>query len=928
MQMDKEKMQTELKMIIAQGDSSAILPFLEKYKQGNVDILKATLNDIRRYWWNHKDFPNNLEFNPHHNLSRYATPQQNFCISLFAFGLLNISDIKTSWDNLYFYLSRILYDSSLLDTFIILKPTWVTELLKQLSKKDNNFIYHDLRLLEKQKIIEFDSELFALSISSIPLSHKNIPLNTNEIIEKYTSDEIIYKRDIPLLLDYETKLQNQEHGTWQDKKYTWHDIFIKLVDEQKIDRLFMIRKILEIQSKNWNILVKNFFKRILAEIEPTTAEFLKLQDQLFLLLHSEYSSTVNFAVDTLKPLLSEADFKFTEYLTWLEAVMMRADVKNSVKNILIQMSSALSKHPELQINILNLVADSLLQNDFNLQERAAKILVKYVKPEYDTVIDKIQMYQDHLIGGVSVLLKSYLNLTTIASTPENKSQDNHQYHYKIPQPKYLNPEKKINLPQTWQELLFFMGETIQSSSPLNFDIFMSSWLILKPQFPKDYIIKLKPLIKQMEKGTNHTFQNFFQHFFIAIYHEPNKSPERHHPYLQYRIKFTKNYHILLEDFAQFSYEEMGLPLVSLPTHAPSYIDPEILVQRLLAYQQANVEFNLVDLAIALCRTPRENIEPALVLLSQIRNPALRELLSFALGQTKDSSSFESRLESLSPTQKKEWHGLWETVAQTHDLTNKSDQFLPYQFTSSRETIFNQDTRQLEYIEIGKYVRFSLPESNPTPTYIYQSLCFEMHRNLTGIDLVFYRHFTPLHQTPNDLDFSANDCYCVNELSDYDISPLLLRMIDEDYILNPYSLFILTAYSFSPNKEIRLTVSEVLIQCLSQQKIDLEILAKHYVTLLESNYAPFPRLLECLLAIKGSSELGDQALLIIIMNIIQNYTIPEKPPSQSKKLFELYYELAHQYGIKLPKKSIDSLLLWQDKFNSLKTMIQKIIKEIS
>ena len=204
----------------------------------------------------------------------------------------------------------------------------------------------------------------------------------------------------------------------------------------------------------------------------------------------------------------------------------------------------------------------------------------------------------------------------------------------------------------------------------------------------------------------------------------------------------------------------------------------------------------------------------------------------------------------------------------------------------------------------------------------------MHRNLTGIDLVFYRHVTPLHQTPNDLDFSANDCYCVNELSDYDISPLLLRMIDEDYILNPYSLFILTAYSFSPNKEMRLTVSEVLIQCLSQQKINLEILAKHYVTLLESNYAPFPRLLECLLAIKGSSELGDQALLIIIMNIIQNYTIPEKLPSQSKKLFELYYELAHQYGVKIPKTSIDSLLLWQDKFNSLKTMIQKIIKEIS
>ena len=127
MQMDTEKMQTELKMVVAEGNTAAVLPFLEQYKQDNGEILKTTLNDIRLYWWYYKDFPNNLEFNPQHDRARRPTADQYVCIALFALSLLDISDIKNGWDNVFKELPRIMQDFNFNKIFITIKPIWLKE---------------------------------------------------------------------------------------------------------------------------------------------------------------------------------------------------------------------------------------------------------------------------------------------------------------------------------------------------------------------------------------------------------------------------------------------------------------------------------------------------------------------------------------------------------------------------------------------------------------------------------------------------------------------------------------------------------------------------------------------------------------------------------------------------------------------------------
>lgn len=928
-QSDKAQMLKQFREVIYRADIEAILPFLQQFQQGNISILKKVLKQAKRYWYDSKDYPNNVDFNPeHHHVhdEYYRRPYQenrNIVLSLLGFALLNLSDANTTWRLLNFYLEEIIKQDALLVILKQVKPKWLTEyLVIQVRDKDfSHRTYAELKILEQHQLIEFNTELVALSISDVRwLKHDSAQI----VLQQYNTDPVIYQRDIPTLFDYETRLFEQWHGSWDNQVFFWHEVFIRLIDEKKLDRLFCIQKILEIQSKDWYSHAKAFFKKIFIAMKVTEDELIAVQDSIFLLLHSEYGVTVNFAIENLKPLIKHVDFHFDEYLTWLASIMPRNDVKNGIKMSLQQMDTALKYHNEHQEDILNLVADTFLQNDFSLQERATKILLKYLKPEYEPVIDKLKMYQDNMMGSLSGLLKIYLEEQNTVTTSETQQN----YLYTVPQPHYLNPEKIVQIPQTWQELIFFMGETLQSNSPLDLDILMSAWLLLKPQFPKDYRKQLKSFVKHIEKvSSGSNYKDFFNIFFVEIYDTPEKAPLPKNSRLKWYIKFLSNYYDVLETFAQFSYEEVSVPLLSLPTHAPSYIDPEILVQRLLEYQQKEIQLNLVDLAIALCRTPRENIDAAIKLLPKLHYPQLRSLLSFAFGQTLSPPdlNLHEDFKTVSSTEKNMWRGLWDTVIKTHEQEKKYDKFLDYKFISYYKNFWANDDTRVEY---KRDVLFDLPKiKNQVTTYIYPALCYDSMNHGTGgsLDLIFFQHISSVNKTFNDLAYAANGCYSEDILYE-SITDFIHIFTRKDYILNPYSLFILATYSFNKSKTSRLSVSETFIQCFNQQKINTNILAQHYTTLINSNYAPFSRFIECLNQIKGGSELCDNALIQLIHHIFQLYQIPKELPTGLKKLFELYYELITQYQF-TPEQELKTVLQeWYIQFPTLKPIIQKILKQ--
>ncbi len=930
----QEAMLAELKRIIYNGETDAILGFLSQYKSGNITVLKETLKKAKSYWVDSKDFPDNLSFNPEHNFSDsyYHRPyleNRVAALSFFVFALLGLSELNPMWYLVYVQIPNIVKNEKFLNILIELKPAWLTEYLKiQMRKSEMRHMrYADLRILEAHGVVDFDPELFALSIAELTVSQQIAVLET---IEQYTADPIIYQRDIFTLFDYETRIFDSNYRSKiDDKTYQlWYEVFIRLIEAQKIERGFCIKKILEIQTKDWQNNAKSFFKKIMAFLEPTTSELLRLQDSIFLLLHSEFGATVGFAIQTIKPLIGEPTFNFAEYLTWLAAVMPRGDAKGSIKAILQQMTVALKCYPAFDEAILNVVADAFTQSDIDVQEKAAKLLAKHLKPEHDQVIDKIRMYQGSMIGGVKDVLGAYLGGdAAVASHAADSDSTQQDYVYTELQPQYLNPAHKIEPPQTWQELLFFMGEAVKSNDPLDHDLILSAWLVLRPQFPKDYLKKLKPIIKQMEKWTESRSRNFFNDFFVEFIQTDNVINKA---VLRFYLKFLNNYYELLTVFSQLARQGAGLPLLSLPTHAPSFIDPEVLVQRLIQYQAQGIAFDLVDLAIALCRTPPENMEPARALLPQITDKTLQQLLYFFLGTAATPPDFAAadEFKAMPLRQQNDWHGVWDSAIKTRDGILRDARSPDYTLHPRTRLIWSADQATYDVVEAGEYVNFKIPPySEKSMASIYTALCFDSKNRGVGsdTDLVFFRHMTPVNQVFNDLDLAANACH-VESVLEESMTHFLQCLMQESYVLNPYTLFVLAAYGFNKSKDVRLAVSQALSVCFSQQKVDLAVFAQHLSVLVFANYAPFSRLLECLLGIKDSADLNNRALIQLIGLMLISDRKPENLPVKFKGLFELYYELLTRYQVKPDEDVRTHVLVWEQKFPSLKSIIQKILKE--
>ena len=97
-------------------------------------------------------------------------------------------------------------------------------------------------------------------------------------------------------------------------------------------------------------------------------------------------------------------------------------------------------------------------------------------------------------------------------------------------------------------------------------------------------------------------------------------------------------------------------------------------------------------------------------------------------------------------------------------------------------------------------------------------------------------------------------------------------------------------------------------------------------MIDANYAPLARFIECLTQVKNSSDLNNSALLQLIGLILKAVKIPEKLPTNFKKLFELYYELIAQYHTPLDQDTKAILQAWQTQFPTLKSVIQKILKQ--
>jgi len=478
---------------------------------------------------------------------------------------------------------------------------------------------------------------------------------------------------------------------------------------------------------------------------------------------------------------------------------------------------------------------------------------------------------------------------------------------------------------------------------------MNGWVQHVSCFPADYQKQLEPYIKQLSGGYRESsWYNHFSGTFINMYYKPNvvyKDKDRYHNY----SKWVSLMGSQLELLQQFRINGIRLPLLSLPTHKPFWISPVVLVQRILAYQEAGVKINLLDFSIALSRTVREDLEDLELLIKQIDEPQIRDVINYALGfgpMKVQLQSWLGNLLSAKDSSQVNWIGVWATVARTHHPDAYFEEFvkepladIPYAAQPFRPALkieptyyngYNYTTRKSEQVYNGDKLTYHFPSyKQGAETFLYHKDIFNRGNN-TLLSYYLYRADVPymhslIPQNTESLSmFLTMGLNSKSDIGGKSSAAYLQEMLYDFFHFDQQSNLYLATSLFNREKEVRAMAVEVILAAVNENRLDTMQLGEKLGMLLSNGYGPIGRCVEVLEQCRDISSKHNNALLQLLDVAFAHYNITEKMPTNFKKIIEYYYDLMNKEQYHFPD-DLQQVFEKLEIYKSLQPILKKIRK---
>jgi len=940
----------EIDAIIKQRKVNDIIPFLNSNLKGNKEAIKKHIRKAKKYWTDYVDLSNDPEFRnkkESYNWGSRADNIQSKIVFYFCFATFNKDEFRTI-DRLVFYLNEFKEDDILNQLFENYKPESLSDILVALSRTSNWWVvkYDVLLDLESKKYIEFNPELFAYSLCCFTNSSHGIKKSDIDCLQFIKNSKTTIERDIPELFNYETNIANmRDWGTSDDKvNRHWKNYFRDLVNEKLISKDLIIENCILIQTKEWNNGVKSFFKNILLEFELTSDELVNFQDRIFALLHNSYFPIVNFGIDLIKIIHTHDKFNLDAFIEYVEPVMMRADCKGGIKKLISMLEKLSKTNRKLNPQLGLILADVILISDMDLQERATKLILKIGDKKEYNLREKLSNYQLQMLGNIKNVLSEYID-TNI----ENEIEENEPNLSGI---KKTILEKRLSievvLPKDKTEMLFHYGKWIASNEIIDSEIIVNSFITQGYLYDKEFKEQFQPYEVNFKNNylgsTNKYFLGNFilnkivnlkQEFKVNFDHVEAKTLK-----LAYHIYYLAHQKILANS---------TLPLLSMPTHYPFWIEPKILIQRLIDYDHNNEKVDNTDFAIAISRMPRENIEEAKPLIQNL-NSKYKKLIEFCLGISDQIEfNFHSVIDKLfgairQTNDKLDISILWAVAASTYYPDSTFDVFQstaidnipmvgkPYvsniKFVEKKNSYIDHTTKKEIIYNIWNQIHIEFPSINyiPSPLIYSQDLNFVKqngyyyYTSLTDGDIQFWLSINSQNTNSIALWLLKHSCKIADGAKS-DVKAFIESMMQSHFHHSHYSTLLLAASFFMEKKEIRMTASEVLYQLIENQRLDIPHFSESIALFAKNRYGVFQRFSESIISIKDTSPKHNLVLFQILNHVVANFKQVSKLPPNFKKLVESLLDLKIKTKQNLSSEAIIFLESYKENASMKKTIQQ-------
>ncbi|WP_396143820.1 DUF6493 family protein [Flavobacterium sp.] len=953
-------------------EAEAIFSVFDFLKLIDKSIKSQFVKELKLY----RKFLN--EFNEERGLwGKRGTDIQIDIVAMSAMALMSKTDVK-SWTEVYSLLKNV--KLSFVENIIIhFKPNWLNDfVLEQTLKSEwGRISYQQLLYLEEKKYINYNQELFALCLSNIEFWGYSKVIEANFLFE----NKLSYQRDIPLLFDYPTNINNYStkfiEGEKQEK--AWISIIELLVAQGKIDRNFVIEKCIDIQAKNWNNGQLGFFRTLLENLKPTNQELISFQNQLFLLLPISNKIVFNFAVKTIKKIAFDDDaFNKSEFLEWTSSILSNFDAKTSIISILQIFEKYAKLDSSLIPIILQKTTEVFIINDYEVQQRASNLIVKYANKEDVELIENLSIYKSQMIGSIAKDL-SFLIGESDAEF-EDFQMDN--FHDE----KTAFEFGKISVFENWDDIFYAIGNAINSNNPIDFELVLNAFLTQKDLFPSDFSEKLKIYNKSASENYKGKAARYDLTVLINLILNNGASKVNFSDDDESNKLLLIRKH-LIEYILNLYNSKKNVSMLSMPTHYPCFIEANTLLERLINYEIKNVKINHYDLMIAINRMIRKFDSESSVLINKLseKYKNLFEIIS----EQNDEVALEKANNLLSQNKSQGKRNVFQKavsfVAQQHkkldkvsenillnqfEITDKSFydcaimtsrlrlpfhhfdalqnsiyKDIPFAFSDCKANLSNESvvytyldyyrtTKYEEKIELVSnfkttnektYFYYSYNIKNPKTKYTdYWEYAYNYSEGLSVYDIKTYFGLMPFYTEPIFAALYKDEYRRASFFSEITSSEVLKTMLQPYFNIGYFSNWFLVCSQLADKKEIRLLSSEVVLHLIENKQLDWEEFTLRIIELHQSKYATIQRYIENLSMLKNVSSLHNNFLIFTIEKLLIAFTKEEKAPTNTKKLVETLYDLKVKSNESLSEELKASLEKWKHNA-TLKKLIDNLLK---
>lgn len=842
-------------------------------------------------------------------------------------------------------------------------PEWLADYLRGQRVKNNLYLTY-ATVLKWRKMGLLDEippgEIAALLVRHFYYNNENKKENLPDPVEYITQ----WINDYPEILE-EIKYLFQYPTTayYTDKESAFREtlgsgpisyIFRHYSEKGIFDRTWVLKEAAMACTNNFTTKESLYwYPDLLTAMNPSKEELLSLQEELFQGLGCIYPQIPQALLKIIRTIINEPGFRIEGLMPQLPS-LLSSETKALVKATLSFVADLLKYYPDQRNALCEHLAIVFVHKNEELQVKVAKWIVKYGDTE--ALAPVLATYQEMMLMAARDTLAGFLSKETTATTVSEVPEE-------TPEPLPLTREEnRVKEIDSIEELIFCLGQAFETFPAHAIDHIPQALIRFNNDINEEVMQQFSPAIKAAEKvltkwirGKHFTDEILAYYFLLwckkrldllsqehTIVKRLQKKFEKLTPEVEKWVKkYMKDdqsvpFSLWIETLNQFlMIVEAGkdLPLLSVPTHEPCWIDPAIFMQRLIRYREAQVSPGSHDFQIAIQRLDLTRAAEALQMADAYGNGLYQELFTYLFDREKPlpenieypelwmactfpwygreiPERLSTNFGSVSPallTGQFEWKTIQKEYSnRQYNYEKKAYEEFPYTVPRMQFEYSHMPLKDLEgqnYIGAFMWTRFQ---------YYAYNFSWDMSRLISLF--------------PNNPEVLLARFICEYAQAfekDYDhvlISVLeLLQQLNRP-ILPMGNLYIALCLLYE-GRTTRSYAAEVWATLTASSLAGQHQIGRSLGKLLQNGHAPLKRLTDNLFDLMlNRSPHHNRALEQLIAACLQQ--LDEKPLPHFKKLLEAYKELLAQNNSPGDVEGIPMLDKWEQQTN-----LQQLVKQI-